>query len=202
MSWPRLATLSIAVNVLLLGGVAYSFWTFKKAQNAPPPVAAAPRVVTNTITQVAVRKVNTSNFWATLMASRSPSWSLVESTNYVTYIENLRTIGCPEETIKDIIIADIAKLYAKKRAAVRAQEPPAPFWKSEDAWNASPEKIAIQQQLQALGDEEKLLVKQLLDADLETELAKYTEGEPVEDKTYDFLPAEKREQGRRTPAAL
>ena len=41
------------------------------------------------------------------------SWSQVESADYPTYIANLRSIGCPEQTIRDIIIADVNALYAQ-----------------------------------------------------------------------------------------
>src|ERR1700719_942751 len=44
------------------------------------------------------------------------SWREVESNDYPTYIANLRDIGCPEQTIRDIIIADVNALYAQKRA--------------------------------------------------------------------------------------
>lgn len=38
-------------------------------------------------------------------------WSQVESADYRTYIANLRAIGCPESTIRDIIVADVRALY-------------------------------------------------------------------------------------------
>ena len=44
------------------------------------------------------------------------TWQEVESDDYPTYIANLRDIGCPEQTIRDIIIADVNALYARKRA--------------------------------------------------------------------------------------
>jgi len=44
------------------------------------------------------------------------SWQEVESADYPTYIANLRAINCPEQTIRDIIIADVNALYARKRA--------------------------------------------------------------------------------------
>ena len=44
------------------------------------------------------------------------SWRDVESTDYPTYIANLRDIGCPEQTIRDIIIADINAMYSRRRA--------------------------------------------------------------------------------------
>ena len=42
-------------------------------------------------------------------------WSQLESVDYRTYIANLRGIGCPEQTIRDIITADVAELYARRR---------------------------------------------------------------------------------------
>lgn len=42
-------------------------------------------------------------------------WSQIESTDYRTYVANLRAIGCPEQTIRDIITADVASLEASRR---------------------------------------------------------------------------------------
>ena len=44
------------------------------------------------------------------------TWREVESDDYPTYIANLREIGCPEQTLRDIIIADVNALYARKRS--------------------------------------------------------------------------------------
>lgn len=38
------------------------------------------------------------------------TWETVEAPDYREYIENLRNIDCPEETIRDIILADVNKL--------------------------------------------------------------------------------------------
>ncbi len=44
-------------------------------------------------------------------------WSQLESTNYAIYVHNLRNIGCPEETIRDLITADLdAGIYARRRS--------------------------------------------------------------------------------------
>ena len=48
-------------------------------------------------------------------SSQKFDWRLVESEDYRKYIANLRAIGCPEETIRDIITADVNKLYESKR---------------------------------------------------------------------------------------
>jgi hypothetical protein len=42
-------------------------------------------------------------------------WSQLESPDYRTYIANLEAIGCPKQTICDIITADVDSLYAPKR---------------------------------------------------------------------------------------
>jgi hypothetical protein len=47
-------------------------------------------------------------------------WSQVETPDYPTYIRNLRAIGVPEQTIRDIITADVRQEFASKRAEVLA----------------------------------------------------------------------------------
>jgi hypothetical protein len=47
-------------------------------------------------------------------------WRQIESEDYRTYVNNLRTIGCPEETVRDIVSADLLQAYAERRAAVVA----------------------------------------------------------------------------------
>lgn len=42
------------------------------------------------------------------------TWNMVESTDYRTYRDNLRAIGCPEQRIRDILIADIHALFAAR----------------------------------------------------------------------------------------
>jgi hypothetical protein len=43
------------------------------------------------------------------------NWDQVESTNYVTFIKNLRAAGCPEQTIRDIIVSEVNRLYDRRR---------------------------------------------------------------------------------------
>ena len=49
------------------------------------------------------------------------TWAQLESTNYYTYVKNLRAVDCPEETIADIITADVRVLFRKKREQTRAE---------------------------------------------------------------------------------
>ena len=50
------------------------------------------------------------------------SWSQIESPDYRTYVANLRRIGCPDQTIEDIIRADVHALYCQKRSALHLDE--------------------------------------------------------------------------------
>ena len=45
------------------------------------------------------------------------TWEQVESDEYVKYVNSLRAVGCPEEKIRYIILADINELCAKHRAS-------------------------------------------------------------------------------------
>ena len=141
-------------------------------------------IQTNVITRVAVRKFGSTNYFVRPSGFR---WSSLESTNYPLYIENLRSVGCPEETIRDIIIADVAKLYANRRAALFSDARSGPFWKTENPWDRS-----TQQALKALELEQRNLIKQLLEVDLEGELDKFANQAPARPFDLGFLPEEKR----------
>src|SRR6266850_6149243 len=58
------------------------------------------------------------------------NWREVESPDYRTYIANLRAIGCPEETIRDIVIADVNKLFAVRKDTLR-DPTPWKYWRSD-----------------------------------------------------------------------
>ena len=89
-------------------------------------------------------------------------WSLVESADYQTYIANLRSIGCPEQTVRDIIVADVSKLFAPRYAALSAGAPELAWWGRYDA--RKPVRAELTTQLRALDDEKKALLLRLLGA--------------------------------------
>src|SRR5690606_19962469 len=55
-------------------------------------------------------------------------WVQLESEDYRTYIDRLRSIGCPEETIRDIVIADLEKLMAPEVRQVEGTREPPKYW--------------------------------------------------------------------------
>src|SRR5436190_1811231 len=185
----RTSLMLVAVVLALLGVIGYLVYILMNEPGTTRYVKQT-KVVTNIQTQIAVRKLNATNLLAAI-ANRPASWSSLESTNYYAYMANLRNFGCPEETIKDIILTDIAKVYARKRSDIKRRGQPYKYWSPVDLNNAMDPKL--QRQLTELDREQRNLVRNLLGVDMQVELAKYWEDD-FDPAVYDFLPAEKREQ--------
>jgi hypothetical protein len=85
-------------------------------------------------------------------------WSDVESTDYRQYIANLRAIGCPEATIRDLIVADLNGLYSARMQAIW-QRPVWVYWKKSRNSSPTPDQV---RQLMALDREKAGILKELL----------------------------------------
>lgn len=87
-------------------------------------------------------------------------WVSIESTNYRIYIANLRGIECPEQTIRDLITADVdASLYSPRRDQLKER--------MEGKIKAAPEGAVFAQEeykrdLEQLKTEESALIASLL----------------------------------------
>ena len=132
----------------------------------------------------------------TPVAASDLNWRSVESPDYKKYIANLRAIGCPEETIKDIIIADVNKLYAPRITALRAPPKEFKFWQSDQQWGGMQPDKEKQKQARDLEKEKKALILELLGVDIEEESRKLYGGFDYYERTMGFIPKEKREQVR------
>ncbi len=89
-------------------------------------------------------------------------WSALESPDYATYAANLRAVGCPERTLRDILLPDIEKLYAEREAEL-ADGPEDRFWETADVRDARQRQRDAK--LRALELEKRALIRQLLAAD-------------------------------------
>lgn len=119
-----------------------------------PPSSAEPEVI-----------YVTNKVAAPTGSGKSFNWELVESSDYREYIDNLRAIGCPEETIRDIIMADVGKLFDERAKAKRAEEKPYEFWKTGNMFAEMFKKEHLEEQ-QAAQAEKKDLLKALLGEDI------------------------------------
>lgn len=75
-------------------------------------------------------------------------WRSLESGDYQTYIGNLETIGCPAQTIRAIVTADVISAFAGKRAgALAARYRNFQYWKSDPSEMKSESAFAAQRQV-------------------------------------------------------
>ncbi len=83
-------------------------------------------------------------------------WNQVESSDYAEYVRNLRGIGCPEATIRDILRADLGGVCAARRRE-RLDREAVRFWESD----YSPAAGAAQEE-QVLEEEQEHALARLL----------------------------------------
>lgn len=95
--------LSSLLGNIILSGLALYLWSINRTSHRPPqPVA-------------------TVGLQPAAVPMAPFHWQQLESPSYPDYIANLRRVGCPEQTISDIISADLASLFATRRATATAQ---------------------------------------------------------------------------------
>lgn len=70
------------------------------------------------VSQTAITQVGATVKQTNFVSSSAPApfdWSQIESDDFLVYAENLRGIGCPEETVNDILTAEINDLFVHRR---------------------------------------------------------------------------------------
>lgn len=131
--------ISVLLNLLLLACLA-----FLTSRSRTITVASEPITRSSTTPETASAP--------TLLVQPKPfRWNQLESTNYLTYIQNLRGIGCPEQTIRDIITADVGSLYELRAQQVRQMQLSSP--------------AALERELQKLAAEKASVIARLLGTD-------------------------------------
>src|SRR6058998_3436242 len=154
----------VVLNCALVPVIGYLGY-IAKADHQP---VIAKQILTNRV--VTVRTGQATNI--VIEPGGIQNWAALESTNYYVYIENLRAFGCPEETMKDVIAMDIAKLYQGKRAEARRNGKPYRYWEQDDKGN-----FEVDRKLVELEKEEHNLIRTLLGTELHAVRAKYWETE-------------------------
>ena len=92
---------------------------------------------------------------------RAWHWRELESSDYTAYIQKLRSVGCPEQTIVDLVLMDVGRVYQTRREQLQRGKPRA-GQEPDDTW-------------QVLAQERNQLVRQLVGVDFQTELQALTE---------------------------
>jgi hypothetical protein len=152
-----------------------------------------PEVVSNATTGETKRaKVEQAS---TNAAAPALTWDQMETADYKAYIANLRRVGFPEELIREIIIADVNKLYADREEPLKI--PPVPQDAPLEARRRKP-TVADIENLMKLRDiqmEKHQLLEQLLGVKVPREIVRTPNSRNYEAADYAVrqLPPEKQQ---------
>lgn len=83
-------------------------------------------------------------------------WDGIESTDYRQYIANLRAAGIPEQAVRDIVTADVARTYAQRIHSVFKPQPQRPYWQKQPR-NDQPSTTQIKQIYKVMDEETAVL---------------------------------------------
>lgn len=118
-------------------------------------------------------------------------WRQVESDDYKQYLANLRAIGCPEKTVKEIIQADVNDLFSTRMASVTRTNQYR-YWMREPMARG----VEQEQQLRDLDTQKRQVLKTLgVDESDFKELLQdaFRDSVTEMDLQLDFLPAPKKQ---------
>lgn len=126
-------------------------------------------------------------------------WSQLEAADYKEYIARLRAFGVPERVVRDIIIADVTKLFRPRFAALRPAKKPANqnFWENRNYSYSSPDRDMTKEQraqTTALRKEQMNLIKELLGADVYEQISKESGYPDYTERMYGKLDKEQRDK--------
>lgn len=186
-------------NILLAGlcvtavGLSAAIVATRRAHQPTADIPVAESASASTEPAMVKYKAVKNKTTSTPVAVPSFHWTEVESTDYKEYIARLRGVQCPEETIRDIIVADINKLYAPREAALKVPGDEDDSVSDDRVRRWAP--FERRKQLREIQKEKNALLKELLGIELPLEPLRARGARSYElfEAAFKSLPAEKRE---------
>lgn len=132
-----------------------------------------------------------------VVVTNQVQWSQLESEDYKTYIARLRAIGCPEQTLRDIIIADLDKLLAPELVAAAGRRADLKYWHSEEEEmlnDVDPHEVFQKQRV--IEKRKREIIRELMNVDLFRERMKSSGQEDYYERRLSFLSEDRRTQVR------
>jgi hypothetical protein len=177
-------SLLVATNV-----AAWFFFVRKEsaAKAQPPKIVLVTNVVRSAAATAPVTVIRTNAF----------NWVQLESEDYRTYIARLRSIGCPEQTIRDIVIADLEKLMAARVQEIDGPKERPKYWRPERK-----ELVRTVDTIEKLGRKQEVdfekreVIRDLLGVDLAAERSRNQGESDIYEERLDFLAPEQRSRVR------
>ena len=189
MNSRRVATLVFA-NILLFGVSLYFLFT---AKSKTTPLAST--FTTNVlVSNPNPKKPALARSRTTVVVKTNEfHWRQVESSDYRTYITNLRAVGCPEATIRDIVLADVMKLYAEQRGQFYHNGRQFKFWETDEKRVLNSRQLDEREKEVAKIDRTlPAVLRDLLGINYDREINKYFVDNKEDERRLNFLSDEKR----------
>ena len=102
-SMKLLLVASLILNVLLLGGAVRHIPRHRSAEFARP--------LRMQISNAAARRFNSSSHRSASDQAPATLWQAIESPDPAQFVANLRALGCPEQTIRDIAVFRLSREF-------------------------------------------------------------------------------------------
>lgn len=189
---PKIIALLLLLNFGVFGGILYYLL---QSRIATPLSSGEPRL--GPTAAAASRPTTTATKEKVTVVTNSLRWAQLESEDYKTYIARLRGIGCPEQTIRDIIIADLDKLLAPEIAAAYGRRKELRYWHPEEeemANNVNPHDVFQKQH--ELEKRKRDIIHELINTDLSRERMKASGQEDYYERRLTFLSEDRRTRVR------
>jgi hypothetical protein len=188
------------VVVLLLGNLVLALalaWLYQRTRSGSSQAAEArahdsPGTAGVLLAQGLVKVVKTN-----IVETNAFRWNQLETDDYRAFIERLRSIGCPEQTIRDLVIADVDKLFAARLLSVNPAARELSYWQADDKdLETSAGYRERQRQQREIDFAKRQVLHDLLGLDLVAERNKVLGTEDRFGRRLGFLPDAKRNQVR------
>lgn len=174
----------IGLNLILIGCLAVVFTQKTSRQELASSMPSSTPDTTASVSLKSVPKPVVEKF----------SWASLASHDLRTYAANLRRIGCPEETIKEIMIAEVNRLYAPQECALKVRPDDIAPWEE----SSRRDKRGAESKLRQLLEEKRGLLKELAGVDVGIDMPSRLAGRDVDtyQNAFASLPESKRDQVR------
>jgi hypothetical protein len=191
---PKTVALLLLLNLGLFAGILFYVLRARLASpiganDSGPPGQQAGAATSAKAPPMVVEKV--------VVITNELRWAQLESEDYKTYVARLRAIGCPEQTIRDIIIADLDKLLAPELAVAYGRRQDLKYWHPEEAELLNDvDPHLIFQKEREIDKRKREIIRELIDADLSRERMRAQGREDYYERRLNFLPEARRTEVR------
>ena len=148
--------ISLFLNLLFGGGLVYLLLNLCLRQQLPAPSSPGTTGVSSQKTTAPILSVVPST------ETKPFRWNQLEAADYHIYIRNLRTIGCPEPTLRAIVTSDVRVVYRQRGQELQQKLAALAGSSWAVQLGSYNEQLALKSELQQLPDEENNEIEDLL----------------------------------------